>query len=488
MLRTKLVVAFFGLLAPAVLMGLLLYWGPREMEQRLERTLLAHDEVQAYLALALETYRHLQQLEYQVTLGQMVDQADLAASRRRLDEMLEHLRRLTLAELAFVGDSEPEEQEELARIDRFESLLDEAIAALDQAGTDGSVEEVRRRMSLIDQRFGALIDEVIADETGEATVADAQARQLVRHLTLLAIAVVAIAALSAFLTALWARRRIQEPIEALIEGTRMIARGAMDHRVSVSGRDELATLAASFNWMMAELERRRAQLERARADLEREVQQRTSELQESNATLRRIDQARRRMFADISHALRTPLTIIRGEAEVTLRGRQPRSDAYRKALQRIVETTAQLNRLVEDLLQLARSEAAALPAAPGDLVANRLLAEVAEDARALAGARDIQVDLQTPPEPIRIRGDVDRLRQLLLLLLDNATRYTRAGGRISLALGPSGEHAVISVSDTGIGIPAEELDLVPDRFYRGSNVMELAPSGAGLGLHVAQSI
>ena len=74
MLRTKLVLAFIGLLSPAVLMGLLLYWGPRQMEQRLERTLLAHNEVQAYLALALEAYRHLQQLEYQVTLGQAVDQ------------------------------------------------------------------------------------------------------------------------------------------------------------------------------------------------------------------------------------------------------------------------------------------------------------------------------------------------------------------------------------------------------------------------------
>jgi hypothetical protein len=69
MLRTKLIVAFVGLLSPAILIGLLLYWGPRQMEQRLERTLLAHNEVQAYLALALETYRHLQQLEYEVTLA-----------------------------------------------------------------------------------------------------------------------------------------------------------------------------------------------------------------------------------------------------------------------------------------------------------------------------------------------------------------------------------------------------------------------------------
>ena len=141
----------------------------------------------------------------------------------------------------------------------------------------------------------------------------------------------------------------------------------------VSGRDELANLAVSFNWMMAELERRRTELEHARANLEREVQERTRELRQSNATLRRVDHARRRMFADISHALRTPLTVIRGEAEVTLRGRECESGQYRGALQRIVATTAQLNKLVEDLLQLARSEAATLHSEPREIVANRLV-------------------------------------------------------------------------------------------------------------------
>ena len=81
MLRTKLLVAFLGLLGPAIVMGFLLYWAPRQMELRLERSLLAHAEVQAYLDLALEAYRHLQQLSYEVMLGQPVDVAELEASR-----------------------------------------------------------------------------------------------------------------------------------------------------------------------------------------------------------------------------------------------------------------------------------------------------------------------------------------------------------------------------------------------------------------------
>lgn len=488
MLRTKLVIAFVGLLGPALLMGFLLYWGPRQMEQRLERTLLAHNEVQAYQALALEAYRHLQQLEYEVTVAGAADQNQLSEGRQRLETMLQELRRLTLEELAFVGAAEPEEQEELERIARFRDLLEEAIAAMARAGADGSAAAVRREMALADQRLGALIDEVIADETGEAEAADAQARGMTRQLTMLAIAVVALSALCAALTALWARRRIQAPIDALIEGTRTIARGGLDHRVRVSGRDELANLAVSFNWMMAELERRRTELERTRSDLEREVQERTRELRQSNATLRRVDHARRRMFADISHALRTPLTVIRGEAEVTLRGRECESGQYRGALQRIVATTAQLNKLVEDLLQLARSEAATLHSEPREIVANRLVAEVVEDAKALGAPRGLRVTAVMPAEAIRVRGDPERLRQLLLILIDNATRYTPAGGEIAIGLGAEERSAFVSVSDTGVGIPREELDLVPGRFYRGSNVTDLAPAGAGLSLHVAQSI
>lgn len=488
MLRTKLAVAFLALLGPALIMGFLLYWGPRQMEQRLERSLLAHNQVQAYLDLALGAYRHLQQLTYGVLLAQPVDRDELLRSRGRLTDKLAQLRRLTLDELAFVGDAEPEERLELERITRFEGLLEQAIATMSRSGSDADPATLHREMAQLDRQLGALIDEVIADESLEATAADTQARGLAGRLTTLAIVVCVVSALCALVTALWARRRIQAPIDALVEGTRTIARGGLDHRISVSGRDELTNLAVSFNWMVAELERRRADLDRARGDLERKVRERTEELEQSNQTLHRVDQARRQMFADISHALRTPLTVIRGEAEVTLRDRDCKSRDYRAALERIVETVAQLNKLVEDLLQLARSETAALRVDPADLSATELIRVVGEDARALAATKGIRVSCVLPQHDLRIRGDADRLRQLLLLLLDNACRYTPPDGAISISLGHTRRHAVVTVRDTGVGIPADELEVVASRFYRGSNAAQMAPSGGGLGLHVAKSI
>ena len=483
MLRTKLLVAFLGLLGPALIMGFLLYWGPRQMEQRLERSLLAHAQVQSYLGLALEAYRHLQGLEAAPERGD-----ELASlSRRRLGERLEDLRRLTLDELAFVGDAEPEEREELERIARFERLLGEALALAARVGSEAG-SALRREMDRLDRELGALIDEVIDDESTEAAIADFQARQLAGRLTMLAIAVVVISALCAVITALWARRRIQAPIDALIEGTRRIASGGLDHRVSVSGRDELSNLAVSFNWMVAELERRRAELDRARAGLERKVQERTVELQQSNQSLHDVDQARRRMLADISHAFRTPLTVIRGEAEVTLRTRDGKRGDYRAALERIVETAAELNKLVEDLLQVARSDTAALRVDAADVTAADLVRGVGEDAKALAAIKSIRVSCAVPREAIHIRGDPDRLRQVLLIVLDNACRYTPPDGEILITLTSARPYAVVTVRDTGIGIPSDELDLVTSRFYRGSNASQMAPSGGGLGLHVAQSI
>jgi HAMP domain-containing protein len=405
MLRTKLVVALLGLLGPALVMGLLLYWGPRHMQDRLERALIAHKQVQSYLELALEAYRHVQRLSSEAAGGPPVSVAQLDAGHRRLAAMLADLRHLTLAELAFVGPSEPAERDEMDRIGRFEDLLKRALAVTTRAETEGWTAALRETIEELDRELGALINEVIDDESQEAATADHQARLLVRRLTLLAGGVVLISAVCVGLTTLWARRRIQAPIDALIDGTRQIARGGLDHRVSVSGRDELANLAASFNWMVAELERRRGELDRSRSDLERKVKERTQELQQSNQTLHRVDQARRRMFADISHALRTPLTVIRGEAEVTLRGRDSRLKDYRATLGRIVDTAAQLNRLVEDLLLVARSESATLGVDRTNIVISQLIGEVADDARALAAPKGIRVTCSVPPAAIQVRGD-----------------------------------------------------------------------------------
>ncbi len=307
-------------------------------------------------------------------------------------------------------------------------------------------------------------------------------------MALFAIAVAIIATVVTIATARWARRRIQTPIEDLRQATLRLASDGLEHRLPVSGRDELAALATSFNWMAAELQRRRAELDQARVGLEQKVRRRTAELHESNLALRRMDEARRRMFEDISHALRTPLTVIRGEAEVTLRAGRGPSGATRAALARIADTAAQLGELVEELLMVSRSEALAPQAEVAAISANQMVRDLAEDARALGSAKGLEVDCSIPDRPIVIGGDRDRLHQALLIVVDNACRYTPSGGRVTIDLTADATRMVLTVADSGVGIANEELDLVTERFYRGSNIGELEPAGVGLGLHIAKSV
>jgi signal transduction histidine kinase len=137
---------------------------------------------------------------------------------------------------------------------------------------------------------------------------------------------------------------------------------------------------------------------------------------------------------------------------------------------------------------LARSEALAPRAETAVIAADQLLRHVALDAGALGAAKSLHVDCSLPDRPISIRGDPDRLQEALLILVDNACRYTPAEGRIAISLTAEDARAVLSIADSGVGIPPDELDLVADRFYRGSNVGDLGPSGTGLGLHIAKSI
>lgn len=172
---------------------------------------------------------------------------------------------------------------------------------------------------------------------------------------------------------------------------------------------------------------------------------------------------------------------------MTLRSRRGALEEYRASLERIVDLTGQLARLVEDLMMLARSESAAVRLKVADGTLDPLLSSVCEDARVLAAEKGVEVVWSTPADPVMIRGDFDRLRQLLLILVDNACRYTERG-RISVALAAEPPHAVITVTDTGVGVPEGELDWVFDRYFRGTRAQRLVPRGTGLGLHVAKAI
>jgi signal transduction histidine kinase len=198
-----------------------------------------------------------------------------------------------------------------------------------------------------------------------------------------------------------------------------------------------------------------------------------------NQTLSRLEKlftAQRRFLADVSHELRTPLTVIKGN--VALLRRMGATDE--ESLSGIETEVDRLTRMVGDLLLLAQAESGKIPLDMRPVELDTILLEVFQQMRILAGdrlkLRIVDID------QVQVIGDRDRLKQVLVNLVGNAVKYTPSGGKIALSLGKSGEQARLVVTDTGPGIPAQDLPHIFERFYRAEKSRTRGRDGTGYGL------
>ncbi len=208
-----------------------------------------------------------------------------------------------------------------------------------------------------------------------------------------------------------------------------------------------------------------------------------------NALLSRLDQSfesMRRFVADASHELRTPISVIRGEADVAL-SRDRTTPEYKESLAVVLDESRRLSRLVDDLLNLARADAGYVRLQLRDFYFNDLLAECCRSVQALAAAKNISLHHQCSGD-VPFRGDEELLRRLVVNLLDNGIRYTPPGGRVTITLENGGPEVRIRVADTGIGIPSDAAPYVFDRFYRADPARSRAAGGFGLGLAIVKWI
>lgn len=239
--------------------------------------------------------------------------------------------------------------------------------------------------------------------------------------------------------------------------------------------------------MAGQLERQSEQLIAARSDLERQVRARTVELLHANAQLRDIDRSRLNFLADISHELRTPLTIMRGEAEVTLRAKTADLATYRETLDSILGQTREMGRLVEDLMTMARCEIDEIRIEMEQLDLRDVAGEAAQEARILGRARGIQISTELNG-PAPINGDCQRIKQILMIVLDNAVKYSEPGRPVTLMTATDDTHATATVRNGCGHIAEKELQHLFDRFYRGRGTAVREQVGSGLGLGIAQRL
>src|SRR6266540_2034271 len=208
-------------------------------------------------------------------------------------------------------------------------------------------------------------------------------------------------------------------------------------------------------------------------------------VRQATAPIERSMDQMRRFMADAAHELRTPVTVLRSRAEVMLaQARNPTRDAA--ALRAIEQETTRLGEIIGDLLTLARADAGERPVARAALYLDDVASDAVAAVRALAERQGVALEVGQFEEA-RIVGDPALVRRLLLIVLDNAIKYTPAGGRVRLDVATADGARSAVVTDTGIGIPADQLPHVFDRFYRGDPARRAA-NGTGLGLAIARWI
>jgi len=213
-----------------------------------------------------------------------------------------------------------------------------------------------------------------------------------------------------------------------------------------------------------------------------------------NAVLDRVDRAmeqQRQFTADASHELRTPVAIIRSEADVTLDTSGATPEEYREALRVIRGGSEQLSRIVNDMFLLARADAGQASLSKRPMYLNDLVNDTVRSLRALAARQNLRVE-SLAAEELPFTGDEELLRRALVNLLDNAIKHAPSGSTIVVAAVASAGGTQLSVTDSGPGIPPESRDLVFNRFYRTSSArstdISAHGSGAGLGLAIAREI
>ncbi len=290
---------------------------------------------------------------------------------------------------------------------------------------------------------------------------DAQRGQLLIAMGLAGAAIVLVAVAGGWVLA----RRTLHPVDRITQLAAQIGAGDLHRRVGAElGRhrrgDELGRLVQTFDAMLGRLEE--------------------------------AAERRRRLTADVAHELCTPIATLTSGAEISLR-HQRSVEEYQATLRQMLEESRHLGRIVDDLLLLARADAGHLPLQHELVELDEVCRQAAQAFDLLARERGVTLSVQMPPRAVLVMGDETRLGQVVRNLLDNALRYTPAGGAVRLALQSGAERdsgqVQVQVSDTGPGIRPEEREHVFERFHRGTHHEPgHTTGGSGLGLAICKAI
>jgi signal transduction histidine kinase len=297
-----------------------------------------------------------------------------------------------------------------------------------------------------------------------------------------------------------ATRAILLPIENLAQAAQAIEAGDLSVRSAIHSRDEIGVLSKTFNSMAVRLgqtlegleqqvnalQTAKRDIQQLNTDLERRVNERTVQLREVNERLTELDRLKSRFIADLSHELRTPISVLNTRIYLMQRGRPEKQAEYLRGLQEQVDL---LTRFVESVFDLSRLDLGKDKIEFELVDLNTIVSRVVDVLAPRADAAGLTLTFYEAPESPKVRGEPNQLSQVITNLITNAIQYTPAGHvDVRLTLDDERKSVSIRVRDTGIGINPEDQPHVFNRFYRGANVGQSTLHGIGLGLSVAHDI
>jgi len=250
---------------------------------------------------------------------------------------------------------------------------------------------------------------------------------------------------------------------SLLDAVQLVARGRLDARVEVDGRDEMRQLADAFNGM-------------------------AQELQASSARERDLERARRQLVAAVSHDLRNPLASMRAMVESINDGVVADEASVSRYLHQLQYEVEYLSQLIDDLFELSQIDAGLLETNLGWASLEDLISDTLESVSAQAALRRLVVEGEVEASLPPVLMDTTRVQRVLSNLLQNALRHTPSDGTIRIEAHDVGKEIRVTVADTGEGIPAEEIPHVFEQFYRGDRARSRNDGGSGLGLSIAERI
>jgi len=265
-------------------------------------------------------------------------------------------------------------------------------------------------------------------------------------------------------------RNLSRRLRAVLDFARDLARSNFRARLPDDGGREFAELAATLNRTAGELQKTVEQLQREHTEIER------------------VERVRKDFVINVSHELRTPLASIQGYAETLMDGALHDPEYNMRFLGIIRHNAERLARITQDLLTLSRVEQKRQKFEFEPMRVNGLLEQAIELMRPMAEKREIRLELEPEPADAGVWCDSEAVSQILSNLLDNAIKYTPPGGRIAVGAEAHGRFVEVRVRDTGIGIPAEELPRLFERFYRVDKARSRELGGTGLGLSIVKHL